>query len=73
MNRGHSSFIEGMWEQDGTKGRIWSFLMRQIKDSEMHRVCSTRITENTHNILVIKHEGETPLRKILRRRDNNRV
>jgi len=47
--------------------------MRQIKDSEMHRLCSTRITENTHNILVIKHEGETPLRKILRRRDNNRV
>jgi hypothetical protein len=32
--------------------------MRQIKDSEVRRVCSTRITENTHKILVIKHEGE---------------
>jgi len=47
--------------------------MRQIKDSEMHRACSTRITENTHEIVVIKYEGETPLWKILRRRDDNRA
>jgi hypothetical protein len=47
--------------------------MHQIKDSEMHGVCSTRITENKHRILVIELEGETPLRKILRRRDANRV
>jgi hypothetical protein len=35
--------------------------MHQIKDSEMHRVYGTRITGNTHEIVVIKNEGETAL------------